>query len=66
MQITMKSITVLQKQASKLQEDIRTLLLDNYRYDEELHTRLNIITKVSTLREELANIQRQIRERQAA
>ena len=62
----MKSITVLRKQADRLQEDIRTLLLDHYRYDEELDTRLHIITKVSTLREELATIQRQIRERQAA
>jgi hypothetical protein len=62
----MKSITVLRKQATRLQEDIKTLLLDHYRYDEELDTRLNIITKVSTLREELATIQRQIRERQAA
>jgi len=62
----MKSITVLRRRATKLQEDIKTLLLDHYRYDEELNTRLNIITKVSTLREELATIQRQIRERQAA
>ena len=40
--------------------------MDNYRYDEELTTRLNIISKVSTLRAELATIQREIRERQAA
>lgn len=62
----MKSITVLRKQASRLQEDIKALLLDNYRYDEALTTRLNIISQVSTLREELATIQREIRERQAA
>ena len=62
----MRSITVLQKRASRLQEDIKSLLMDNYRYDEELTTRLNIISKVSTLRAELATIQREIRERQAA
>ena len=57
---------MLQKRASRLQEDIKSLLMDNYRYDEELTTRLNIISKVSTLRAELATIQREIRERQAA
>ena len=62
----MRSITVLQKRANRLQEDIKSLLMDNYRYDEELTTRLNIISKVSTLRMELATIQREIRERQAA
>lgn len=62
----MRSITVLQKQATRIQEDIKALLLDNYRYDEALATRLNIISKVSTLRAELATVQREIRERQAA
>jgi hypothetical protein len=62
----MRSITVLQKKATRLQEDIKALLLDNYRYDEALATRLNIISKVSTLRAELATVQREIRERQAA
>ncbi|MDO3625685.1 hypothetical protein [Mucilaginibacter sp. BT774] len=62
----MRSITVLQKRANRLQEDIKSLLMDNYRYDEELTTRLNIISKVSTLRAELATVQREIRERQAA
>ena len=62
----MRSINVLQKKATRLQENIKALLLDNYRYDEALTTRLNIITKVSTLRAELATVQREIRERQAA
>ena len=62
----MRSITVLQKRANRLQEDIKSLLLDNYRYDEELTARLNIISKVTTLRAELATVQREIRERQAA
>ena len=62
----MRSITVLQKRANRLQEDIKSLLMDNYRYDEELTTRLNIISKISSLRMELATIQREIRERQAA
>ena len=62
----MRSITVLQKRASRLQEDIKSLLIDNYRYDEELTARLNIISKVTTLRAELATVQREIRERQAA
>ena len=62
----MRSINVLQKKATRLQEDIKALLLDNYRYDEALTTRLNIISKVSNLRAELATVQREIRERQAA
>ena len=62
----MRSINVLQKKATRLQEDIRALLLDNYRYDEALATRLNIISKVTDLRAELATLQREIRERQAA
>jgi predicted house-cleaning noncanonical NTP pyrophosphatase (MazG superfamily) len=62
----MRSITVLQKRANRLQEDIKSLLIDNYRYDEELTARLNIISKVTTLRAELATVQREIRERQAA
>ncbi len=62
----MKSISVLRKKATKLQEDIKTLLLDNYRYDESLDARLNVLSKVSDLREELATLQRELRERQAA
>jgi hypothetical protein len=62
----MKSISVLRKKATKIQEDIKTLLLDNYRYDESLNARLNVISKVSDLREELATLQRELRERQAA
>jgi hypothetical protein len=62
----MKSISVLRKKATKIQEDIKTLLLDNYRYDESLDARLNVLSKVSNLREELATLQRELRERQAA
>jgi hypothetical protein len=62
----MKSISVLRKKATKIQEDIKTLLLDNYRYDESLNARLNVLSKVSNLREELATLQRELRERQAA
>ena len=59
-------MNVLQKKATRLQEDIKALLLDNYRYDETLTNRLNIIAKVTNLRAELATVQREIRERQAA
>ncbi len=62
----MKSISVLRKKATKLQEDIKSLLLDNYRYDESLDARLNVLSKVTNLREELAMLQRELRERQAA
>jgi len=62
----MKSISVLRKKATKIQEDIKTLLLDNYRYDESLDARLSVLSKVSDLREELATLQRELRERQAA
>ena len=62
----MKSISVLKKKATKLQEDIKSLLLDNYRYDESLDARLSVLSKVTNLREELAMLQRELRERQAA
>jgi hypothetical protein len=62
----MRSITVLQKRANRLQEDIKSLLIDNYRYDEGLTARLNVISKITNLRAELATVQREIRERQAA
>jgi hypothetical protein len=62
----MKSTSVLRKKATKLQEDIKSLLLDNYRYDESLNARLSVLSKVSNLREELATLQRELRERQAA
>ena len=61
----MRSISVLKKQTKKLSENIKTLL-DNCRYEETVDTRLNVITKITSLREELATLQRELRERQAA
>ena len=54
------------KRAKRLQDDIKVLLMNNYRYDEPLSSRLEVISKVSGLQEELAGVLREIREKQAA
>ena len=62
----MKSVPILMKRAKRLQDDIKVLLMNNYRYDEPLSSRLEVISKVSGLQEELAGVLREIREKQAA
>lgn len=62
----MKTIQKLKQESTAIQSEIRKLLLDNYRYDHEIREKLNVIEKVSSLRQNLATIQREIRERLAA
>ena len=66
MRVIMKSVPILMKRAKRLQDDIKVLLMNNYRYDEPLSSRLEVISKVSGLQEELAGVLREIREKQAA
>lgn len=58
----MKRLPNLKKKAAGLREDIRKILLDNYRFDESLSNRLNQVARVAKLREELSLIEREIRE----
>lgn len=58
----MKRLPNLKKKAAGLREDIRKILLDNYRFDESLSNRLNQVAHVTRLREELSLIEREIRE----
>ena len=58
----MKRLPNLKKQAVRLREEIRKILLDNYRFDESLSNRLNQVAHVAKLREELSLIEREIRE----
>jgi hypothetical protein len=62
----MKSLVILKKESVAIQTEIKTLLLDNYRYDHSLTNKLDIISNVATLRDELAIVQREIRERLSA
>jgi hypothetical protein len=58
----MKRLPSLKKKAIRLREDIRKILLDNYRFDESLSNRLNQVAHVAKLREELSLIEREVRE----
>jgi len=62
----MKSLPELKEEAGSLQTEIKKILLDNYRFDEPLNKRLEVISTVRALRDELTSIQREIRERLAA
>lgn len=62
----MKSIEELYNECKNIQQDIKVLLLDNYRYDHSLQRQLNVITTVHSLRDDLAVKQREIRERKSA
>ena len=59
----MKSIDELRNECRRIQSDIKTLLLDNYRYDHGLAKQLNLVNKVHSMRETLAEAQREMRER---
>jgi len=62
----MRSLTLLKERSAEIQAEIKELLLDNYRFDHSINRQLNVITTVITLRNELSDIQREIRERLSA
>jgi hypothetical protein len=62
----MKTLQKLKKESIAIQSEIKQLLLDNYRYDHALKDKLDVIEKVTSLRQNLSTIQREIRERLAA
>lgn len=62
----MKRLPALKKKASKLREQIRVILTDNYRFDESLAARLRQIKNISAIRTKLSAIEREIRELEVA
>jgi hypothetical protein len=59
----MKSLEDLNKEASELNLEIRKLLLNKNSFDEGIVDKIAVVTKISTLRERIVKIQREIRER---
>jgi hypothetical protein len=62
----MKTLQVLKQESTEIQTEIRKLLLDNYRFEHSIRRQLNVIETVQTLRQDLATVQREIRERLSA
>lgn len=61
----MKSIDELYNECKSIQQSIKSLLLDNYRFDHSLKQQMNVVATVHQLRDELAMKQREIRERRS-
>jgi len=59
----MKSLEDLNKEASELNLEIRKLLLNKNSFEEGIADKIAVVTKISTLRERIVKIQREIRER---
>lgn len=58
-----RSLTDLNKEANDIQLQIRKLLLNDYSYDDAITDKLTVISTVTDLRNKLAVIQKEIRER---
>ncbi|MGZ3766202.1 MAG: hypothetical protein ACXVB0_18800 [Mucilaginibacter sp.] len=61
----MKSVDELYNECKSIQQDIKRMLLDNYRYDHGIKKQLNVVAVVNELRHDLAIKQREIRERRS-
>ena len=59
----MKSLDDLNKEASTINLKIRKLLLNKNCFDEGIADKIAVVTTITTLREQLVKIQREIRER---
>ena len=62
----MKSLSVLKKESETIQGNIRVLLLDNPRFDDRPVNKKEIVNHIHTLRNKLAVVQRELRERLTA
>ncbi|HVV55444.1 MAG TPA: hypothetical protein VHC47_08975 [Mucilaginibacter sp.] len=62
----MKTLQVLKEESADIQSEIKKLLLDNYRFDHAIKEKLDVISKITSLRKDLAVIQREMRERLSA
>jgi hypothetical protein len=59
----MKSLDELYSECKSIQQEIKSLLLDHYRFEHSLQKQFNVISTVSNLRSNLSVKQREIRER---
>jgi hypothetical protein len=59
----MKSLDDLNNEASAINLKIRKLLLNKNCFDEGIADKIAVVTTITTLREQLVKIQREIRER---
>jgi len=62
----MKSLQALREESAGIQSEIKKLLLDNYRFDHAIQEKLEVIGKITSLRKDLATVQREMRERLSA
>jgi hypothetical protein len=62
----MESLPILKKKSEDIQEEIKTLLLDHYRFDYKFTKQLDVVSSITSLRNQLAILQREIRERLSA
>ena len=62
----MKSIQALKEESADIQSEIKKLILENYSYDHAIREKLEVIGKITSLRNNLAVIQREMRERLSA
>ena len=58
----MKSLSVLKRESEQIQGNIRLMLSDNSRFDDYSNKR-DIISDINSLRNKLAVVQRELRER---
>jgi len=59
----MRSLAELQKEAAEMQLKIRKLLLGKNSFEEGIADKLTVIATITTLREQLVKIQKEIRVR---
>jgi hypothetical protein len=59
----MRSLAELEKESSEINLQIRKLLLNKHSFDEGIEDKLTVIATITTLRNQLVKIQREIRER---
>jgi hypothetical protein len=59
----MRSLAELKNEADELQLQIRRLLLGNNSFEEGITDKLMVVATITTLRERLVKIQKEIRER---
>ena len=62
----MKSLPALRQESTEIQTKIKSLLLENYRYDQGLEKQLDVIETVASLRQNLVSIQKEVKRRLSA
>lgn len=62
----MKSLQALKEESADIQFEIKKLILDNYSIDHAIQEKLEVIGRITSLRKDLAVVQREMRERLSA